>query len=423
MTASRYHSVMIAALLLSLTVSAAPSPTPAPPASTPATPTMRSVGDGKVAVFAVGDEVRVAVDDANVRGDPSTDKKPIAKLGFGALVKVVEVAPAVTTIGKLTQRWYRVSYTGGATPVVGWLFGNTLTTLASPSWSVTFNAEGAATARFFRTNEQPAQVSVDVVAAAGAQTLQALSGPRVDERGSIVLRACKSATACVDVFVGQGAAGAAVLASSPSSPSSPLSASASSVLVGDDTSELRFAGKPVSLDSVRAPKAAYSEAELVALFLNSCTHTVRVTAPGYFDEPTVMPLCEVRAFEQNCSPDSCLSEEDGCLEGCGKTCGTCDSACGAGCSTCMNACTDDLCRRRCAEKRATCLNSCVAAAGQCRSSGCADVYGRCSEKREARIAKECGGREACRTAAFCITSGSVGCRPMSEWCVAECYEQ
>jgi hypothetical protein len=405
---------MILALLLSLTVSAAPSPKPSAVA-----PTLRAVGDGKVAALAVGDEVRVAVDDADVRGDPSTDKKPIGKLGFGSLVKIVEVAPTVTTIGKLTQRWYRVSYTGGATPVVGWLFGNTLTPLASPSWTVTFTAEGAATVRFFRTHEQPAQASVDVLAAAGAQTLQAVAGPRIDERSSVVVRACKSDTACVDVWVGQGAAGAAVLASTPSTSSTPLSASLALV----DGEELRFAGKPVVLAGLLVPKAAYTDAELVERFMTSCTETVRVTAPGMFDEPTVMPLCEVRAFEQNCSPDSCFSEAEGCLDGCGKTCGTCDSACGAGCSTCMNTCSDDACRRRCAEKRATCLNTCVAAAEQCRSSGCAGVYERCSEKREARIAKECGGREACRTAAFCIANGSAGCRPMPQWCVTECYEQ
>lgn len=403
--------VACVSLLLSAGV---PAAKPALSTSASATvPTLKPVGDGKVPVFTVGEVVRTSVDNANVRADASTDKKPVATLPFGTQVRVVEAASTLSTIGKLTQRWYRVETVDQKKPATGWLFGNTLTTLGSTTWSVSFTAEGPAVVRFFRAGGSPKIVSADVDV--HESTLQAIAGPSVLGHGSVLLRGCNEGS-CTDAFVAEGAESAALLGTAPSS-RKPLSKS-DAVVTAD---AVTLGGEKFSLEPLSRPKRSYTDAELVERFMRNCNDVVKVTADGMFDDPIVLPLCEVRAFEQNCSLDQCVTDEEGCLEGCGKTCGGCDAQCGGTCSTCMNRCTDDVCRRQCAKARVACFRGCNATADTCRSSGCAGVYERCSADKAARIDKECGGREACRAAANCYDK--TGCPKQSEWCNQACFEQ
>jgi hypothetical protein len=294
------------------------------------------------------------------------------------------------------------------------LFGNTLTTLGSTTWSVSFTAEGPAVVRFFRAGGTPKIVSADVDVQ--DSTLQAIAGPSLLGHGSVLLRGCTAGT-CTDALVGEGADSAALLgtASSSTKPLSPQD-----VVVGKGS--VTFGGEARSLEVLSRPKASYTDAELVERFVHNCNDVVRVTAPGMFDEPIVLPQCEVRPFEQNCSPDDCFGEEESCLQGCGITCNDCDADCGGSCSTCMNSCTDDVCRRQCAKSRLACFTGCVNGANTCRSSGCSDVYKTCSSTKAARIEAECGGREACRMAANCYADDGT-CPQQSEWCRGACYEQ
>jgi hypothetical protein len=50
-------------------------------------------------VFAVGDIVTIALDDANLRADGSTNQKAIGTLPFGTMVQIVEAAPAPSRSG------------------------------------------------------------------------------------------------------------------------------------------------------------------------------------------------------------------------------------------------------------------------------------------------------------------------------------
>jgi hypothetical protein len=404
--------VACVSLLLSAGVPAAkPAPVAKPTSSTP-TPTLKPVGDGQV--FAVGDVVRTSVDNANVRGDPSTDKRPVATLPFGTQVRVVEAAATLTTIGKLTQRWYRVETIDQPKPATGWLFGSTLTTLGSTTWSVTFSAEGNATVRFFRPGEVPALVGLDVDAR--GPELQAVAGPPLAGRASLLLRSCDAGD-CADLLIGQSADNIAVIGSGQAT-RAPLSAK--DVVVDRDSAQFR--GEAVSLAVLSQPKAKYTDAELVERFLKNCNDVVKVTALNWSDRDIVLPQCEVRSFEQNCALDDCVGEEEGCLSDCGKRCNGCDATCGSTCSTCMNRCTDDVCRRQCAKARVACFKGCVGGANTCRSNGCADVYKTCSTTRATRINAECGGPQACRIAAHCnAVDGS--CPKQSAWCTSACFEQ
>jgi hypothetical protein len=400
-------------LLLSAGVPAAKAAVAKPASSTA---TLKPVGDGKVAVFAVGDVVRTSVDNANVRGDPSTDKKPVATLPFGTQVRVVEAAKTLSSIGKLTQRWYRVETIDQAKAATGWLFGNTLTTLGSTTWSVSFTTEGPAVVRFFRADRTPKIASADVADVADS-TLQAIAGPSVLGHASVVLRGCDPD--CFDVLVVERGDGAVIMGTGKPKPNAPLSADG--VVVGRE--HITFHGTANSLEVLLRPQASYTDAELVERFLRNCNDVVRVTAPGMFDEDVVLPQCEVRPFEQNCSPDICWDAQEGCLEGCGKTCNGCDATCGGTCGTCMNRCTDDICRRQCAKARVACFNGCVNTAQSCRSGGCAGVYETCSTAKAARIDTECGGRAACAAASTCIAAGGKNCPKQSAWCTESCYEQ
>ena len=96
--------MMCAPLLLTALLAASPAPTPTPRA-VDALPTVVGV-DGPV--FAVGSVVRVAVDGANLRRAASTDHAPIGVVPWGGRVTILEAAPALVTIGELSQRWYRV---------------------------------------------------------------------------------------------------------------------------------------------------------------------------------------------------------------------------------------------------------------------------------------------------------------------------
>jgi hypothetical protein len=218
--------------------------------------------------------------------------------------------------------------------------------------------------------------------------------------------------------VAEGAESAALLGTASAS-TKPLSKN--DVVITSDA--VAFGGEKYSLAILSQPKSNYSEAELIARFMKSCTDTVVVTAPGMFDEKVVLPQCEVRPFEQNCSPDGCFDEEEGCLRGCGITCNDCDADCGSTCGTCMNRCTDDVCRRQCAKARVGCFTGCLNGANTCRSNGCANVYATCSTAKTLRIESECGGREACRAAAMCDVEGGKPCPTQSGWCNEACFEQ
>lgn len=402
-------------LLLSVGMPAA-KPSSSTSAST-TTATLKPVGDGKVPVFAVGDVLRTSVDNANVRADASTDKKPVATLAFGTRVRVVEAAPSLSTIGKLTQRWYRVETVDEKKPAAGWLFGNTLTTLGGSTWSVSFTSEGPAVVRFFRAGGTPKIVSADIDV--HESTLQAVAGPTLSTFSTVLVRGCNGGS-CTDALVVEGPENAQVLGTAPSS-TKPLSKA--DVVISANA--VTFGGETFSLEALALsrPKRSYSDAELVERFMKNCNDVVKVTTLSWADSDIVLPQCEVRAFEQNCSLDQCVTDEEGCLDGCGTTCNGCDARCGGTCSTCMNSCTDDVCRRQCAKARVACFRGCNTAADTCRSSGCAGVYERCSADKAARINKECGGREACTTAAMCDPSRGTPCPKQSAWCHEACFEQ
>lgn len=429
--------------LLCLLVTAGPASSSPPP---PAPKVLRAVSATEATpVFSVGDTLTIAVDDANLREDGSTNKKAIGTLPFGAVVKVVETAPAPVTIGLLTQRWYRIETVTTppptttkkkkkpttTKPMAGWVFGNTLTPLGDARYSVTLSKEGWPVVRFFRPDLTPRVVSVELSFV--ATSVSAVPTMPLADRPAVLVRSCgikaptgttgtgptTGPTTCKDSVVGQGLYGAVVLATVPSPPT-PLTPSAVGV-TGDGYALHGRGGMTFSIyplqDQLR-PRP--DEARLIELFAADCHAVVEVDARDMGDSIDQMPLCEVRPFEQNCAPDPCWDVQETCLNDCGRTCTSCDATCAGGCDTCKAACTTPACIRACAKKRATCFTGCVKGADACRDgSTCSNVYDACTAAHRARVDAECDS-EACGAWGTC---GGECKTTLSTFCQEACFQQ
>jgi len=351
----------------------APADVPAV-APTPAAPkVLRPVSATEAApVFAVGDIVTIAVDDANLRADGSTNQKAIGTLSFGTMVKIVEAAPAPVTIGLLTQRWYRIeavtnpsaipSAAPSTKPVSGWVFGNTVTSIGDDRFSVTLSGDDHPVVRFFRLTGDPRVVSIELEGR--ASTVSAVVTSPISDRLGLMVRSCTGEGVCTDTVVGQGAHLAMALQSAPS-PS--LSLDASSVTRGPAGYALHGSSFDVyELNRLVSPPP--DEARLTEMFEANCHAVVE----GDADEMGMVrqtPMCLLREFSQNCAPDDrCWDLQESCLDQCGDTCTTCDARCANRCDTCKAGCKTPACTKACASKRTACFTGCVKKADGCRSA-------------------------------------------------------
>jgi len=404
---------MLSGLFCLLAIAA---PAPASP------PVLRAVSATETApVFAVGDVVTIAIDDANLRADGSTNQKAIGTLPFGAVVKIVEAAPAPVTIGLLTQRWYRVETVAKtkAKPASGWVFGNTVTTLGDKRFSVTLSAEGRPVVRFFRPGQDPKVASVDLKDS--ASTVSAVVTIPLADRIGLLVRSCGAAgKSCTDSLVGQGPYQAVVL-ETVSAPATPLSSTASKA-VTVTTDGFALNGRAFSIYPLQDQlRPGPDENRLIDIFASDCHAVIQVDAHAMFDAIEQMPMCLVRSFEQNCAPDPCWDEQESCLDGCGSSCTSCDAVCADGCDSCTAACTTPACKRACAKKRAGCFTGCVKGADTCRDSGgCERRYATCTAEHQRRVDTECD-RDACEAWGSC---SSGDCKTtLNEFCQTACYRQ
>jgi hypothetical protein len=347
-------------------------------------------------VFAVGDIVTIALDDANLRADGSTNQKAIGTLPFGTMVKIVEAAPAPVEIGLVTQRWYRIeavtnpsaipsaipSAVPSPKPISGWVFGNTVTSIGDDRFSVTLSVFDHPVVRFFRPTGDPRVISIELDDR--ADTVSAVVTSPLAGRIGLVVRGCPGYGLCTDTVVGQGAHEAIALLSTES-PSLPLDPSA--LTTGPAGHALH--GKPFAVYELEQQlRPQPDEAQLNALFAANCHAVVEVD----FLEGVVRqtPMCMLREFGQNCAPDDpCWDEQESCLDQCGNTCTDCDARCANRCDTCNAACKTPACRKACASKRTACFTGCVKKADGCRAAPtCERVRRDCEAHQPARVEVE-----------------------------------
>lgn len=399
------------------------------------------------AVFAKDATAFVDVDGANLRASPALDGALKAVPAFGDVVTVLEVQAPVQ-LGDLTDRWHRVRTAAG---VEGWLFGNTLTSLADranldkdaalEAFTISFTPDKAPLVRIFRADKVVALSTLELPrAGAGARVTTFPVPPLVEENfgahGFIGVRTCFSASAasassasCDDAVVGMVGAHAIVALRAPSP------ASCAPVVVVDNIS-LTLNGHKKALTDIVFDSSDSSDssepptnAQLVRFFERDCAGAVTVVD----DFAGTMDACLARDFDQNCALDQfgCWEAGETCLDDCGKPCGRCQSACTSTCSSCKAKCAGDAaCVRTCATSRARCHTTCLAKADTCRTSGCSQVESKCHAAAAARVAKECDDEkcEAFRTCAseqMSDMSGDISkCKTegLSKWCrTTACY--
>ncbi len=172
---------------------------------------------------------------------------------------------------------------------------------------------------------------------------------------------------------------------------------------------------PTSASGAPIPEYTDPPSELVAAYMRSCDHRVRIDDDEYTGE--TFDECDFIEFDQNCAPDpsGCWNEGEGCKSRCKLPCKDCQRACAASCGECRSACAtgDDNCVRHCAQLRASCRDGCMEAFGECTGPECSAVASACYETFDARKEETCPD---CAAIGACLGSAYEHSDDATGWC-------